>query len=190
MDAEYSAYAQDDEESEYWRWFREKYTPWYTAYYNNFWNMLKFTPDQQTVIAACNGDPRCEKIVERIFAGTPRYVPYFSWPLGDHCQTWAFQCEQNLNSLTWVNEGLSIESQYYNYMGWIPLWSAHVIVRVELPTGYVFYMDNAYLGGDDHIFFEVPSDVLYTEEQYKQYLQEQMERASDVSQALMNNGFF
>lgn len=60
-----------------------------------------------------------------------------------------------------ATEGLAIEHLTPIYDGWIPLWADHAVLQITLPNRQVFYLDNfVYGGSDDHIFFELPSELI------------------------------
>jgi hypothetical protein len=71
------------------------------------------------------------------------------------------------------------------YIGWIPTFSNHSVIIVTLPNGTNVYLDNRLYGGsDDHIFFDIPDDIVdYDSQQYKDY---EKERA-DFLESCVNN---
>jgi hypothetical protein len=64
-----------------------------------------------------------------------------------------------------------------SYKGIIPIWRDHNLIKVTLPNGKFFYVDNFYLGGDDHVFFEIPDHLKEKgSKEWEEYFQKKCER--------------
>lgn len=67
-------------------------------------------------------------------------------------------------------DGISMSEEMKYYIGPNPLWSEHHYVEITLPNGSIFYADVYWLGGSDHIFFELPWSLVDADE-YSEFMQ-------------------
>jgi RHS repeat-associated protein len=122
-------------------------------------------PDVAQLLALCGSDAAgaqaCRELLD-VLQRCPT-LPYRPWPFatGDRCEKWAFDCERKLERWQLKHQAKVpyARAQYYDYYGPWPPWSGHVVVEVKIGD-VEFYLDNSWLGGSDHIFFEMSATLV------------------------------
>jgi len=121
------------------------------------------TTDEDTAVLYCLGDPSCESELRDILdnANKPRLSNYPGGIGRETCNRWAISFRSDQLDCGPGKKcsagGPEIE---FDYNGNFPLWNHHMGNKVCFPSGACIYLDNGWLGGDDHIFFpgQVPPE--------------------------------
>jgi hypothetical protein len=126
------------------------------------------TPDQQRALALCGDDQACRDSLLELFEVVDNSLapPWFSIEtitFGGRCVWWTTHTHSDILDTEQGGVdlgGIGVTEDWRRYIGPNPLWSEHHFLTVTLPNGNVFYMDVYWLGGSDHVFFELPSSLV------------------------------
>jgi len=126
------------------------------------------TADESRALELCNGDPDLEKAVRELFE-VIRQSPSPRWlldapktiPFGGRCVWWAITTLRKILDAKAQGkiQGIAVEYEWKYYVGPNPLWSEHHYLKATPSNGNVFYLDVYWLGGNDHIFFDLPNSL-------------------------------
>ncbi|MEO8496775.1 MAG: hypothetical protein ABI614_17030, partial [Planctomycetota bacterium] len=152
--------------------------------------LTNHTLDEQKAVELCGDDPECRKQVENLIEilrdrDAPPWVSLETIAYGGRCVWWTTHCHSEFiidaaRDDVWLGRITMTEEMSY-YTGLNPLWSEHHYLKITLPNGTYFYADVYWLGGRDHIFFELPRSLVDAEE----YLQH-LERCTAAKDAAMH----
>lgn len=134
--------------------------------------LTNLTPDEKKAIDLCGDDAECRKQVENLIEilrdrDAPPWFNLETITYGGRCVWWSTHCHSDF--LDANRDGVPLdminmtEVMKY-YIGPNPLWSEHHYVKITLPNGTHFYADVYWLGGGDHIFFDVPWSLVDADE--------------------------
>jgi len=118
------------------------------------------TRDQQEVLRLAGPDPTTAAELERVFGIADRT----GWPWWgtDTCVAWILEFQQRkFDDIAILGpfQQIKITPIEFEYVGMNPCTKIHAAIKVQLPSGDVFFLDQmAYGGLSDHIFF--PRDLV------------------------------
>lgn len=126
------------------------------------------TPDQQQALELCGDDTDCRQALLNLFdiiddAPAPPWFSIETITFGGRCVWWTTHCHSDILDAEQGGTdlgGIGITEDWRHYIGLNPLWREHHYLTVTLPNGNIFYMDVYWLGGSDHIFFELPPSLV------------------------------
>ncbi len=147
------------------------------------------TPDQQRALDLCGDDQECHANLTELFGiiattPAPPWLSFETITFGGRCVWWTTHAHSDILDAEGAGTDLgdiSITEDWRHYIGPNPLWREHHYLTVTLPNGNVFYMDVYWLGGGDHIFFELPWSLV-DDTEYGLF----MERCTSAMEASMH----
>ncbi|GIW95458.1 MAG: hypothetical protein KatS3mg110_3499 [Pirellulaceae bacterium] len=150
-------------------------------------NKRHYTPDELKAIDLGGEDMAAREQVLALIDIIRRHPapPWFAAePIeyGGRCVWWSTKCHEAILEARRARvrlDRLVITEEMKYYIGPNPLWREHHYLKIRLPNGAVFYADVYWLGGEDHIFFELPSSLV-DERDYSVYLRRTL-NAMDAS---------
>jgi hypothetical protein len=126
------------------------------------------TPDQQHALDLCGDDQACRENLLELFdiindSPAPPWWNIETITFGGRCVWWTTHTRSDIIDAQQQGTdlgGIGITENWRHYIGPNPLWTEHHYWTVTLPNGNRFYLDVYWLGGGDHILFELPNTLV------------------------------
>ncbi len=126
-----------------------------------------WTPDQEALLEAAQS-PKEVKAVFKLYQilGKHPTIEPFPWNGANRCIKWVERAFKELehavkNDPDFKDAQVTVKSHIWFYEGWIPTFNVHAFIELRFGgSGVAIYLDNYLYGGSDHIFFEIPSELV------------------------------